>query len=77
MIVYRDPRDVVVPFFLRLEEDEHRKGYESAVKDFIKRIQERVMLNLFPLYSCLFQLLLFVLCAGHREEKGNGSRKGS
>lgn len=38
----RDPRDVVLPFFMRLEEAEHKKGFEDAVKDFIKRIQERV-----------------------------------
>lgn len=39
----RDPRDVIVPFFKRLEEDEHKKGFDSALKDFIKRIQERAV----------------------------------
>ena len=42
LLLSRDPRDVVQPFFLRLEEAEHKKGFNDAVKDFIKRIQERV-----------------------------------
>ena len=32
----------MLPFFLRLEEAEHKKGFTDAVKDFVKRIQERV-----------------------------------
>ena len=40
--LFRDPRDVVIPFFKRLEEKEHKKGFDDAVRDFIKRIQDRV-----------------------------------
>jgi cell division cycle protein 37 len=41
----RDPRDVVIPFFRRIEEKEHKKGFDDAVKDFIKRIQERAVVK--------------------------------
>jgi hypothetical protein len=37
----RDPRDVVLPFFKRLEEKQHLDGLTSAVNDFIVRIQKR------------------------------------
>jgi cell division cycle protein 37 len=39
----RDPRDVVLPFFKRLEEKEHLDNMNSAVKDFIQRIQKRAV----------------------------------
>jgi hypothetical protein len=49
--VRRDPRDVVLPFFQRLDEEVHKKGLNDAVKDFIKRIQERVCVSCLP--ACL------------------------
>jgi hypothetical protein len=56
----RDPRDVVLPFFMRLEEAEHKKGFEDAVKDFIKRIQERVRMvgGLWVITILYYHLLL-------------------
>jgi cell division cycle protein 37 len=39
----RDPRDVILPFFKRIEEKEHYEGFTSAVNDFIKRIQKRAV----------------------------------
>lgn len=39
----RDPRDVIIPFFLRIQEDEHKKAFEGAVKDFIDRIKKRAV----------------------------------
>lgn len=39
----RDPRDVILPFFMRLDEKEHYQGFSSAVDDFISRIQKRAI----------------------------------
>jgi cell division cycle protein 37 len=39
----RDPRDVVLPFFMRLEEHEHLVAFNSSVNDFINRIQNRAV----------------------------------
>lgn len=39
----RDPRDVILPFFRRLEEKEHFEGFTSAVSDFIERIIKRAV----------------------------------
>ncbi len=39
----RSPRDVVVPFFRRLESPEHLKGFTEAVKDFIAKVQKRAV----------------------------------
>jgi cell division cycle protein 37 len=39
----RDPRDVILPFFMRLDEKEHYSGFSSAVDDFIVRIQKRAI----------------------------------
>jgi cell division cycle protein 37 len=39
----RDPRDVIIPFFLRIQEDDHKKAFEGAVKDFIDRIKKRAV----------------------------------
>ena len=39
----RDPRDVILPFFMRIEEKEHYNGFLSAVNDFITRIQKRAI----------------------------------
>lgn len=39
----RDPREVVLPFFKRLDQAEHMEGFTSAVNDFIKRIQKRAV----------------------------------
>lgn len=39
----RDPRDVIIPFFMRIKEDEHLKAFEGAVKDFIGRIKARAI----------------------------------
>lgn len=39
----RDPRDVILPFFRRIEEKEYFKGFLSAVEDFVKRIQKRAI----------------------------------
>ena len=39
----RDPRDVILPFFIRIEEKDHLAGFTSAVSDFIKRIQKRAV----------------------------------
>lgn len=39
----RDPRDVILPFFKRIEEKEHFAGFTSAVEDFIQRIQKRAV----------------------------------
>lgn len=37
----RDPRDVILPFFRRIEEKEYLTNFLSAVQDFIVRIQKR------------------------------------
>ncbi len=39
----RDPRDVILPFFRRIEEKEYLTGFLSAVDDFVKRIQARAV----------------------------------
>ncbi len=39
----RDPRDVILPFFMRLEEAEHLRGFNQAVDDFIARIKKRAV----------------------------------
>jgi cell division cycle protein 37 len=39
----RDPRDVILPFFMRLDEKEHFAGFTKAVDDFIARIQKRAV----------------------------------
>lgn len=39
----RDPRDVVIPFFSRIMEDQYKKGFLDAVEDFIKRIEKRAV----------------------------------
>eukprot|EP01034_Spumella_vulgaris_P021344 gene21343-27374_t len=39
----RDPRDVIIPFFRRIEESEYLTGFLSAVNDFMKRIQARAI----------------------------------
>lgn len=39
----RAPRDVVLPFFNRIAEDEHRRGFQEAVDGFITRIQKRAV----------------------------------
>ncbi|CAN0015668.1 unnamed protein product, partial [Ectocarpus fasciculatus] len=39
----RDPREVVLPFFKRLEEKEHLDAFNSAVKDFHERIKKRAV----------------------------------
>jgi cell division cycle protein 37 len=39
----RSPRDVVLPFFSRLDNPVHLKGFQEAVKDFITKVQERAV----------------------------------
>lgn len=39
----RDPRDVILPFFKRIQEAEYLTGFISAVDDFIKKIQKRAV----------------------------------
>ncbi|EWM24595.1 cdc37 protein [Nannochloropsis gaditana] len=39
----RSPRDVVVPFFRRLQEPVHLKGFSDAVQDFIVKVQKRAV----------------------------------
>mmetsp|Transcript_14165 Transcript_14165/g.23568 ORF Transcript_14165/g.23568 Transcript_14165/m.23568 type:complete len:469 (+) Transcript_14165:66-1472(+) len=39
----RDPRDVILPFFVRIQEKSHFEGFLSSVDDFIKRIQKRAV----------------------------------
>lgn len=41
--MHRDPRDVILPFFKRIEEKEYLKGFLGAVEDFIKKIQKRAV----------------------------------
>ena len=41
----RDPRDVIVPFFLRMQDKQHFEGFGEQVRDFIKRIQERAVVK--------------------------------
>ena len=39
----KDTRDVILPFFKRLEEAEHMKGFLSSVEDFIEKIKKRAV----------------------------------
>lgn len=39
----RDPRDVIIPFFIRIQEPTHNKGFMEAVADFTRRIQKRAV----------------------------------
>lgn len=39
----RDPRDVVLPFFKRIEEKDYFVGFQAAIDDFIKKIQKRAV----------------------------------
>lgn len=39
----RDPREVVLPFFKRIEEKIHLDGFLSAVNDFTERIKKRAV----------------------------------
>ena len=39
----RHPRDVVLPFFSRIEDPRYRAGFEEAVQDFIVKIQKRAV----------------------------------
>ena len=39
----RHPRDVVLPFFARIEDPRYRSGFEEAVQDFIAKIQKRAI----------------------------------
>jgi len=39
----RHPRDVVLPFFARIEDPRYRSGFEEAVQDFIQKIQKRAV----------------------------------
>lgn len=39
----RDPRDVIIPFFKRIEEPEHFKAFSAAVEDFAKKIFARAI----------------------------------
>merc|ERR1712093_757621 len=39
----RHPRDVVLPFFSRIEDPRYRSGFEEAVQDFIVKIQKRAV----------------------------------
>lgn len=39
----RSPRDVVLPFFKRLESAEHLAGFAEAVKDFVAKIEKRAV----------------------------------
>lgn len=37
----RDPRDVILPFFMRMEEDQYLTGFKEAVNEFRMRIVDR------------------------------------
>ena len=39
----RDPRDVVLPFFKRIEEKAYFTGFQSAVDEFISKVQKRAI----------------------------------
>ena len=39
----RDPRDVVLPFFARIQEAEYYQGFVKSVEDFIDRIKKRAV----------------------------------
>lgn len=39
----RDPRDVVLPFFKRIEEKAYFSGFQTAVEEFISKIKKRAV----------------------------------
>jgi cell division cycle protein 37 len=39
----RDPRDVILPFFKRIQEPDYLQGFLAAVDDFIAKIQKRAV----------------------------------
>ncbi|KAK0348560.1 hsp90 co-chaperone Cdc37, partial [Friedmanniomyces endolithicus] len=39
----RDPRDVILPFFKRIEEAQYLTGFLQAVDDFVGKIQKRAV----------------------------------
>jgi hypothetical protein len=39
----RDPRDVVLPFFARIQEAEYYHGFIKSVEDFTERIKKRAI----------------------------------
>lgn len=41
----RDPRDVIIPFFKRLEEAEHLQAFTTSTKQFTDRIQARAVVK--------------------------------
>jgi len=41
----RDPRDVVLPFFIRIQEKEYFTAFISAINDFIQKIIERAVVK--------------------------------
>jgi len=41
--MHRDPRDVILPFFKRIEEPHYFKTFSEAVNDFHKKIQNRAV----------------------------------
>lgn len=41
----RDPRDVVLPFFMRIQEKEYFAAFLSAINDFIQKIIERAVVK--------------------------------
>lgn len=43
MSMKRDPRDVILPFFKRIEEKEYLQGFLAAVDDFIGKIRKRAV----------------------------------
>lgn len=43
MSMKRDPRDVILPFFKRIEEKEYQSNFQTAVEDFIQKVQKRAV----------------------------------
>lgn len=41
--MHRDPRDVVLAFFRRIEQPEYRQVFESSVEEFVDRIKKRAV----------------------------------
>lgn len=39
----KDPRDVILPFFKRLEERNHLEGFNVAVQEFVEKIKKRAV----------------------------------
>ena len=52
----RDPRDVILPFFKRLEEKPHLDGFLTAVDDFTSRIVKRGIFILHRVYVIFIKL---------------------